>query len=141
MKQTLLIADGNAASCDLYARFLTENGYEVATSWDGLDCLVKLYRVQPAVLVLDLELRWGGSDGVLARLREENHIPWVPVILIATAGLGTEDELVEPPVVQRLSKPFPLTTLLESIRSAAAMGPMKARSTSPASRWSELFLG
>src|SRR5438067_11067086 len=75
MKQTLLIADGDAELCDLYEMFLTECGYEVEAASDGLDCLRKLRQVIPAVLVLDLELRWGGGDGVLARLREESLMP------------------------------------------------------------------
>ena len=39
MKQRLLIADRDAELCELYRRFLTERGYEVETSTDGLDCL------------------------------------------------------------------------------------------------------
>ena len=72
MKQALLIADRDAELCDVYRRFLTDRGYEVETSSDGLDCLRKLRQVTPAVLVLDLELLWGGGDGVLAWLREES---------------------------------------------------------------------
>ena len=56
MKQTLLIADGDAELCDLYRRFLAERGYEVGSSSNGLDCLRKLRQVTPAALVLDLEL-------------------------------------------------------------------------------------
>ena len=85
MKQRLLIADRDAELCEVYRRFLTERGYEVETSTDGLDCLAKLRQVTPAVLVLDLELLWGGGDGVLAWLREERPAPRIPVLLTATA--------------------------------------------------------
>ena len=70
MRQSLLIADADVELCDLYGRFLTELGYEVATSSDGLDCLQKLRQVTPAALVLDLDLRgeevrasWPGCAG------------------------------------------------------------------------------
>ncbi len=62
MKNRLLIADRNGESCEVYRRFLTERGYEVETSTDGLDCLAKLRQVRPVVLVLDLELLWGGLE-------------------------------------------------------------------------------
>lgn len=42
MNQTVLIADSDAELCELYRCFLTERGYEVETSSDGLDCMRKL---------------------------------------------------------------------------------------------------
>ena len=110
-------------------RFLTERGYEVETSTDGLDCLAKLRQVTPAVLVLDLKLLWGGGDGVLAWLREENRAPRIPVLLTATAADPPEiAEFNEPPVVDYLPKPFALVGLLEGIRSAIAMKGRRKRS-------------
>jgi DNA-binding NtrC family response regulator len=117
--RTLLIADGDAELCDLYRQFLTKHGYEVETSSNGLDCLRKLREVMPAVLVLDLQLRWGGGDGILAWLREENPAPRIPVILTAMAGYPQAfASVIEPPVVAYLPKPFALTALLEKVRSA-----------------------
>ncbi|MGO9468249.1 MAG: response regulator transcription factor [Isosphaeraceae bacterium] len=121
MKQRLLIADGDTVLCEVYRGFLTERGYEVETSTDGLDCLAKLRQATPAVLVLDLELLWGGGDGVLAWLREESRAPRVPVLLTATAADPADVAgFNEPPVVDYLPKPFALAGLLESIRSAVA---------------------
>jgi len=140
MKHTLLIADGDAELCNVYERFLTDRGYEVETSLDGLDCLRKLRQVTPAVLVLDLELRWGGGDGVLAWLREENLMPGVPVILTATAGYPLDmAELKDPPVVDYLPKPFAVTALLESVRSAVGGREPSNLNRVPGS--SELFIG
>src|SRR5215472_2155778 len=100
MKPTLLIADTDAELCDFYQKFLTERGYQVETASDGLDCLAKLRRVTPAAVVLDLELRWGGGDGVLAWLRKERAASGVAVILTATAGYTLDArEVIEPPVI------------------------------------------
>ena len=141
MKQTLLIADGDAELCDLCRRFLTARGYDVETSLDGLDCLEKLRRLEPAVLVLDPELLWGGGDGVLAWLREESLMPGIPVILTATAGYPQDfAEFTEPPVVDYLPKPFALTALLEKVRSAVAKKGHRELST-PNHVYSELFIG
>ena len=103
---------------------------------NGLDCVEKLRRVTPAVLVLALELRWGGGDGVLAWLREQGAECAVPVILTYTAGNPPPlAAFTEPPVVDHLCKPFALTALLESIRSAVARSGAKRkeekRTTSP----------
>jgi DNA-binding response OmpR family regulator len=143
MKPKLLIAVGDAELCDLYRRFLAASGYEVETASDGLGCLEKLRREVPAVLVLDWELRWGGGDGVLAWLREQNT-PSVPlVVLTATAGYSLDGATdITPPVVQFLPKPFSLTDLLDSVRAAVA----QRRREEPfylhrTATYSELFIG
>jgi DNA-binding response OmpR family regulator len=121
LTQTVLIAGDDAELCDLYRRFLTTCGYEVETSSDGLDCLRKLRWARPAVLVLDLKLCWGGGDGILAWLREENPGHAIPVILMTTAGDPQAlASFIEPPVVDYLANPFALTALLRKVRSAVA---------------------
>ncbi len=121
MKLRLLIADRDSRLRELYRIFFSARGYEVETSTDGLDCLAKLRRATPAVLVLDLELLWGGGDGVLAWLREESRAPRIPVLITATAPDRPDKALFKvPPVVHYLPKPFSLAELLESIQSAVA---------------------
>lgn len=141
MKPTLLIAEGDPELCGLYHRLIAERGYAVETASDGLGCLAKLRRSVPDVVVLDLELCWGGGNGVLAWLREERAASGVAVILTATAGYPLEGIPVrEAPVVRVLLKPFTLTALLESVRSAVAKG-QAARQAGLEIALSELFLG
>jgi len=127
MKNRLLIADRNSEPCEVYQRFLTERGYEVGASADGLDCLAKLRQVRPVVLVLDLELVWGGSDGVLAWLRENTRAPRTAVLLAGTAAAPPDSaEFREPPVEGYLSNPVARTTLPKRccppfVASSAAM--------------------
>ena len=121
MKPTLLIAESDAELRDAYRRLLTGRGYNVETAADGLDCLKKLRRVTPAVLVLDRGLRWGGADGVLAWLREGGATSEVSVVLTATAGNPPDVAGdIEPPVVAFLTKPLGLAALLESVRGLMA---------------------
>jgi two-component system phosphate regulon response regulator PhoB len=142
MKPTLLIADGDAELCDIYRRIITERGYHVETAVDGLDCMAKLRRVKPAAVVLDLELPWGGGDGVLAWLREDKAASGAAVILTATAARSIDALMVsEPPVVGYLHKPFALPALLEKVRSAVARGQQAARHGSQLPAISELFVG
>ena len=117
-KQRLLIAVRDAGLCEAYGAFLAEMGDEVATAADGLDCLAKLRLATPALLVLDLELLWGGGDGVLAWLREESRAPGFPVLLTASAfDRQAAAELSEPPVVDHLPRPCTLGGLFEKTAS------------------------
>jgi DNA-binding response OmpR family regulator len=137
MKPTLLIAESDAELRDAYRRFLTGRGYDLETAADGLDCLEKLRRVTPAVLVLDRGLRWGGADGVLAWLREERAASGIAVMLTSTASYPPDTAGdIEPPVVGLLPKPFVLTALLESVRVLMARtrreGPLRGDRASAA---------
>lgn len=117
----LLLAEGDAELRDLYSSFLTKHCYDIAVAEDGLDCLQQLRQATPDVLVLDLELTWGGGDGVLDWLREEGSHLEIPVILTATAGRQPSGaEARARPAVQFLAKPFALKTLEESVRAAVA---------------------
>lgn len=121
MKHRLLIADREVEWRELFERFLAEWGYEVETATDGLDCLAKLRDAAPDMLVLDLELPWGGGDGVLAWLREESSAPTIPVLLMGPEAAPPDlNEFNEPPIVGYLPKPVGLTRLLKSIRATFA---------------------
>ena len=142
MRPTILIAEGDADLCDFYQRSLTRRGYQVETALDALDCLNKVSALRPAVLVLDLELRWGGADGVLAWLRQESALSTVAVILMGSANspLHVAEDLA-PPVVRFLPKPLAVAALLDSVRAALAeewrTGPFHLERA----RCSEVFIG
>jgi DNA-binding response OmpR family regulator len=122
MNSAVLIAEGDAELSEVYRKFLRKRGYAVESAASGLDCLEKLRRMRPAVIVLDRELQWGGGDGVLAWLRQERTMSGVPVILTATAGCSADGaDAHQPPIVKFLPKPFTLSALLESVRAAIGM--------------------
>jgi DNA-binding response OmpR family regulator len=143
MEPNLLIADSDAALCDLYQRFLNRHDYQVAIASDGLDCLKKLRQARPSLLVLERELRWGGGDGVLAWLREERAGSEVAVVLTTTGGsLPNRADAMEPPVVRFLPKPFTLAALLDTVRAAVARkGRVELFNRNRATAGSELFIG
>src|SRR5262245_32103252 len=104
----------------MLGQLLARHGYDVQTALGGLECLCKLRCFAPHALVLSVELLWGGSGGVLARLRD-GELPAVPVVLVSTDERCQDAAALSGPPVRRcLLKPFSLDTLLDSIRSAIA---------------------
>jgi CheY-like chemotaxis protein len=121
----VLIADGDQDLCDLYRELFAHYGWEVHVSGGGLECLTQLRQCLPQLLILDLQLLWGGADGLLAVMRDDPRFARIPVVLTlseaspeAFSGLG----LVLPPVVRALWKPFSLTSLLELVRPELGNG-------------------
>ena len=119
MRSQILIADGDEYRLDLYRRFFTACGYEVRAASEGLACLVELRRFPPDALVLDMDLPWGGGDGVLAHIRTDPRLRRTPIVVIHSLH-GAEVALfaTELPNIQIIKKPFRLHTLLEAISAA-----------------------
>lgn len=115
----VLVTDADQDFAELAQMFLTRRGYVAETATGGLECLDKLRRLSPNVLVLDRELPWGGGDGVLAYLREE-RLSVAPSVVLTTREHDCPPELLGAPVVGCLRKPFALADLLVSI--AAVQG-------------------
>jgi CheY-like chemotaxis protein len=120
MKPVVLIAEGDDELRYSLARFFSGHGYEVATALSGLECLMQLYQRQPLAVVLDEKLAWGGSDGVLAVMREDVDLCHVPVILTLAAGCKRSSDHWGLPVVQVLGKPYSWNVLLDFVDAAVA---------------------
>ncbi len=116
----LLIAESDDTLIEVFRLYCSRSGYDVETAAGGLECLRKLRRSSCQLLVLDVDLPWGGGDGVLALMREDPRLARIPVILISTR---VHADLIAPPVVQALRKPFSLNVLVESVRSAVLKDP------------------
>jgi CheY-like chemotaxis protein len=119
MRPRVLIADTDDAWLDVCERGLCESGFMVETARDGLSCLTRLQRnPRPDVIVLELDIPWGGGDGVLARLREETSVLDCGVVIVT--GRAPPDVLSERtgiPSSACLRKPFHLDALLNLIGS------------------------
>jgi CheY-like chemotaxis protein len=120
MKPTVLIAEGDDELRYSLACFFGAHGYEAATAAGGLECVRQLRQRRPLACVLDQELRWGGSAGVLAVMRDDPDLRHIPVILTSARGPWVPwSDGWEPPVVQALGKPYLWTDLLDWIDGAA----------------------
>lgn len=116
---TVLIAEADRDLRDAYVQYLAGFGFEIDTAADGLECLSKLRQTRPDLLILDLELLWGGGEGVLAILREDNRLLQKQVVLTsAVASAHRLKSLAFPLGVRTLTKPFPLSELLQNCVAA-----------------------
>ena len=117
MKHFVLIAASDAATRIHLADGVSHGGYQVETAHDGVECVRKLRFFRPEVLILDLELLWGGYDGVLAFLREEYVGHDVPtVILVGRMPEHRVAAMVSPPVVRYVRKPITCGGLIATIQ-------------------------
>ena len=120
MKPRVLIADSNVKSLGLYKRIFPSIGIDIEVAEDGLDCLHKLHDFLPELVILELELLWGGGDGVIALMGED--VSTSPVVLVTEHA---QPELLARklgyPVVDCLRKPFAPNVLVAKIQSTLAI--------------------
>ena len=116
MRTDMLIAEANAELRRAYGRLFSEVGLRVETAADGLECWTKLRGCSPGALVVDMEIPWGGGDGVLARLRDDHDGAVIPVVFVT----GNDPPMVLSrragiAVGSCFQKPFRVSTLLDSV--------------------------
>jgi len=116
----VLIADGDRALLEILQSYLWDRGHEAEIAADALECIVMLREFAPHVLVLERELLWGGSEGVMAAMRGDSRLHQIPVILIADKR-GGPDSMVDIRLVAWLQKPFRLSDLLGQLASASSL--------------------
>lgn len=118
MKTGLLIAEADEELRGLFDQIANQLGFDVETAADGLECWSKLRARVPDVLVVDVEIPWGGGDGVLARLREDGEGATTPTVFVM--GNDRPDVLATRAGIscgRCFQKPFRLTELLDSVRA------------------------
>lgn len=114
MKPTVLIADRDEVLLFVYSRLLSRRGYAVKTAVSGIDCYLKLQEGSLEVLILDMELNWGGGEGVLDLLRQLplGSLPSA-IIVIGDVSVAIQLELAERAVTRCLRKPYALGQVLD----------------------------
>jgi two-component system response regulator VicR len=118
MGASVLIAEADDVLSDVLGYYLSERGYRVQTAADGLECLSKLREFQPETLVINVDLPWGGGDGVVTRIRENGDVSPVPLVLV-TGNSGSDDLSARTgvPADCCFRKPYRFRRLLERIAS------------------------
>jgi DNA-binding NtrC family response regulator len=68
---SILIASEDQGWLSNTAAQIRQAGFNVESANGGVDCVRKLRSAAPFALIVDVDLRWGGVDGVLNVLDEE----------------------------------------------------------------------
>ena len=111
--KTILICDDEPALRELIRASLDDR-YLFAEASDGVTALELAREVEPDLVVLDLMLpRLSGLE-VLARIRADEHLRQVPVLVI-TAWNETREDVIAAGAAEFASKPFDPDVLKASI--------------------------
>ena len=113
----VLIADCDSEFLDIAKRFMSQSGHKAVVASSGLECIECLRDCLPDVLVLSVELLWGGSEGVLEIMDEELTLNAIPVILVTDEEMESKTVFeANSRVIGRVRKPYSLAQLLKQMQ-------------------------
>jgi len=118
MAKKILVVDDEPDIVKVLVARLKEQGYAIATAFDGNQAVVQAEQYQPDLIILDIMMP--GMDGTEAaqKLKENPKTERIPIIFLSALQTKTEEkkggDRIGGNVI--LAKPFEMNILLGKIR-------------------------
>jgi PAS domain S-box-containing protein len=117
--QTVLVIDDDSEMRSLFRAQVTSLGLDCVEAADGISGLAQARQALPGVILLDINLPLMDGRQILALLKEDPVLRWIPVIVIS----GSDETELAGACVERgaedyLSKPVNATLLRARVRSS-----------------------
>ena len=113
----ILVVEDNETSMKLFRDVLQAKGYSTLEATTGEDAVELARTLDPALVLMDVQLP--GIDGIeaLARLRRDERTASIPVLaLTAQAMSGDRERFLEVGFDGYLSKPIDVAELIQAVR-------------------------
>jgi CheY-like chemotaxis protein len=119
-QKTILVVDDDPDARDFFVTVLEDHGYATVSARDGNEALDRIGDALPDLVTLDITMPEKSGVGVYRKLREDEGLRDIPVIIIT----GVSDDFKHfistrrqvPPPEGDLSKPVEPDQLLEKVR-------------------------
>ena len=121
----ILIVDDDEVNLDVLVECLKDESYELVQAHDGAQALELFLNDPNGFDVMVLDRMMPGMDGleVMAALKADERLKWMPVVMQTAAASPNEMcEGMEAGVFFYLTKPFDQQTLLRIVRAAVEEG-------------------
>ncbi len=114
--RTVMIVDDSVTVRKVTSRLMERQGWEVITAKDGLDAVTQLQDIIPDIVLLDIEMPRMDGFEVLRRVRSEDRLAGLPIIMITSrTGEKHREQALELGVNEFLGKPFQEASLISTI--------------------------
>ena len=107
MKKTVLVIDDQPFFLNMLQSLLKGNGYSVLTASSGAEGLAQARQHKPDLILLDVEMREMDGFTVCQKLREDEELKQIPVIILT----ATQDKKLN----EKAFKAGAMVTVLKSM--------------------------
>ena len=117
-KKKILVVDDEESLRELVSTVLQEAGYDVAVAIDGKDCLERLGKMRPDLILLDMMMPGMSGREVCERIRKDPKISGLKVAFLTVAKFSEtgKDTLSRMKVLDYITKPFDNDDLVKRVR-------------------------
>ncbi len=115
---TVLLAEDNEATIQLFTDYLMAKGYHVVVARNGSEAIERVMEEMPSIILMDIQMP--GMDGLEAIriIRADRALPHIPIIaLTALAMAGDRERCLNTGADDYLSKPVSLRQLIQTIQA------------------------
>ncbi len=117
MAKEILVVDDEPNMIDIAQAVLEEKGFKVTGVHSGRECLERLKKKKPGLILLDI--RMPGMDGwdVLREIKRDERTKAIPVMMYTVMEKSLDEEtLRERGVEEFITKPFRLEDLVHKVQ-------------------------
>lgn len=116
MAKKILIVDDEPDVLKVAVFRLKKHGYEILQGIDGMEAFDLAKEQQPDLILLDMRLPKMCGDDVCRRLKAEEALKHIPVILFTASTVGINEKMAASSAQDFLLKPFNPEELLSKVR-------------------------
>jgi two-component system cell cycle response regulator DivK len=124
MQQKLLVIEDNEQSLYMMTFILTQHGYEVVQARNGYEGITLASQVQPALILLDIQLPVLDGYAVAQALRSNPALAQIPIIAVTSYAMASDRErILAAGCTGYIEKPIDPDTFVRHIAQYLASGP------------------
>ena len=118
MAKRILVVEDNDLNRKLFCDVLKANGFEVVPVADGANVLATARKLDPHLVIMDIQLPGISGIDLIAQLKKEGALARVPVLAVtAYAGRGDEERIRDAGAADYLAKPVSIGPFMAAVRA------------------------
>jgi len=116
-KHRVLVVEDEAPLVSLLVRTFSEEGFEVATAGDGIDCMNKVATFLPDVIIMDIMMpKLDGIDATRLLRWNREYADTLIVALSARSDHEIREQMRKAGADLYMTKPFVISHLVERVK-------------------------
>ena len=88
MPAVALVVDDSMVIRHTVCRFLEERGFAVEAASNGMEALDILNRIQPALVITDMQMPAMGGSEFISALKDKPHTAAIPIVILTGRSSG-----------------------------------------------------
>jgi len=122
MSYVALVVDDSMLIRHTVCRFLEERGFSVESATNGVEALEALKKIQPHLIVTDMQMPKMGGSELITALKREPATSSIPIVIVAgkQSGFDQTEKRADFTIFKDIDIDSQLTSALESLQHSKA---------------------